>query len=574
MTMLTMSILIFFTLFSVQWGEKFRDKEDTIPTLTIIVGMAGMAAIGMAFRSLVIYRKSALMSKRIHAKMAFKTVHAKITEFMQRVPLGLLLNRFSHDVDIMDKRIPLLISYVALEFFLVIVDLIAVIIGADTFLLLIPCFIYVVLGWWYRTRYMNAKREVMRLYSITKSPISGWGEAIVKGSTVLRNLDREKYCVDKMDLLIHENNKNLITKDGLDGWFNNRVSIWGWLIVLVPAYIYVILQFRNSEDIKYENLILLVIRTGSLAGDFQLFVTDSAEMENQMIAIERCKWFEDIQPEENYTDLEIDEKEYEIHKKKKFDMKDKERWGNKNIFKLGKIEVKDLVAKYPTRDKPILNGVTVEFKPGEKIGIIGRTGAGKTSFIKLFSRILVPSSGSIIIDGVDISKINLKILRDQIMTLSQDSSLFEGTLRENIDPYMTDEKEIAKVKGLLLELGLDNQSLVKKGLEMEVEPEGGNLSQGEKQIISFVRALHNRRRVVIFDEATSNLDMKTEELFQAKTEEYFKDSTMMIIAHRIQTVMNCDKILVFDDGKVAEFDSPENLRKDPESVFSKLCEKL
>lgn len=188
MTMLTMSILIFFTLYSVRWGEEFRDGKDTIPTLSIIVGMSILAAIGTALRAIVVFRKSALMSKRIHARMAFKIMHAQITEFLQRVPFGQLLNRFSHDIDIMDKRIPLLLGYVSLEFFLVIVDLIAVIIGAETLLLLIPCLIYVIVGWWYRIRFMKAKREVMRLFSITKSPISGWGEAIVKGSTVLRSL--------------------------------------------------------------------------------------------------------------------------------------------------------------------------------------------------------------------------------------------------------------------------------------------------------------------------------------------------------------------------------------------------
>lgn len=574
MTMLTMSILIFFTLYSVEWGEAFKEGKETLPLLQLIVGMSILAAIGTALRAIVYIRKSALMSKRIHARMTFRIMHAQITEFLQRVPFGQLLNRFSHDIDIIDKRIPLLLGYVSLEFFLVIVDLIAVIIGAETLLLLIPCFIYIVVGWWYRTRFMKAKREIMRLFSITKSPISGWGEAIVKGSTVLRALGREPYCVEKMNNLIHENNKNLIVKDGLDGWFNNRISIWGWVIVMIPAYLYVMFRFRNAEDIVYSNLILLVIRTGSLAGDFQIFVTDSAELENQMIAIERCKSFEDIKPEENYTDLEIDEKEYEIHKNDKFDMKDKERWGNKDIFKHGKVEVENVTSKYPTREKPILDRVTLEFKPGEKIGIIGRTGAGKTSFIKLFSRILTPKSGKVLIDGVDISTINLKILRDQVMTLSQDSSLFEGTLRENIDPYLTEENEIKKLKTLLIDMGLDNPNLAKRGLEMKIEPDGSNLSQGEKQIVSFVRSLHNKRKVVIFDEATSNLDMKTEELFQEQIKIHFADSTMMVIAHRIQTVMGCDRILVFDDGKIAEFDTPNNLRKNPNSVFSKLCEKL
>ena len=182
----------------------------------------------------------------------------------------------------------------------------------------------------------------------------------------------------------------------------------------------------------------------------------------------------------------------------------------------------------------------------------------------------MPRNGTIKIDGIDISKTDLKHLRHQITVVSQNCFLFEDTLRNNINPYLSDpEKERALVK-MMIEMGLDSEELREKGMDMMVENDGGNLSQGQKQIISFVRAVEKNRRIIILDEATANVDVETERLFSEALKAHFADSTMIIIAHRIQTVINCDKICVFDAGKIVEFDSPQNLLRKEGSIFKEL----
>lgn len=556
MTLITMPILIYYTLYTVQWGEEFRDGEDSMPTLMIILAFSFLSGLSLGLRGIIYFFQGVRMSREIHSRMSFRVIHSRVTDFLQRIPFGQLLNRFSNDIDIIDRRIPQLIGYVTIIVLVVIVDLVAVVLASGNYFFIIPCVAYIVLGVWYRTRFMRAQREVMRLYSISKSPISGWGEAMVKGAPILRTLGKQEYAGGKMDLIIEENMKNLVVKEAIIVWFNDRMAIWGWIIVLLPAYIYVILKFRTDETINYANFVLLVIRTSSLASDFDILVANSSNLELDAIAIERCKGFEEIKPESNYKTLKLDQKEYEFNLKKEFDCLDAKRWKDKRVFKSGKIEVRNVTASYPTREEPILKSINVVLNPGEKVGIIGRTGAGKSSFIKLFSRILTPDSGKVLIDDIDLASMDLKILRDQITTISQNSALFEGTLKENIDPYLKDKSKVKEIEERLKELNFTSPEFTKLGLDMKILPNGDNLSQGEKQIVSFVRALNKNRKVVIFDEATADLDMETEKLFQGMIDLHFEGSTMIVIAHRIQTVLKCDRILVFDNGSVTEMMRP------------------
>lgn len=327
--------------------------------------------------------------------------------------------------------------------FLVLVDIAAVLIGANDFWLIIPCILFLIVGHIMRLRYMKAKREMMRLYSITKSPISGLTEALIKGSPLIRALNREEYFSNKMCEYIEENNKSGYVGYGLDQWFQQRMAIVAWFIVLIPSYAYVIYKFFNLEpntDFKYETLVLFVLRTSSLAADYTTFSRDSAELEYSLIAIERCHGFEELRSEPGYRELPSGEGKPE-NKKDKPEGRNEEH--EEILFPNGNIKVDNIVAYYPGTEQgtPVLNGVNVEIVAGEKIGIVGRTGAGKSSFIKLFSRLLIPSSGTITIDGKDISKLDVKHLRHQIMVISQNCSLFEGTLRNNIDPYMNDPKK-------------------------------------------------------------------------------------------------------------------------------------
>ncbi|KAJ2729606.1 hypothetical protein H4S00_000398 [Coemansia sp. D1744] len=232
--------------------------------------------------------------------------------------------------------------------------------------------------------------------------------------------------------------------------------------------------------------------------------------------------------------------------------------------------------QYNPTSSLVLSNLSFSVGSQEKIGIVGRTGAGKSSLVQAIMQMVEPAAGKIIIDGVDIATIGLHDLRSCISIIPQDPTLFEGTMRDNLDPmdeYTDDEVWAAvrtiRIEGLLekpTEKYIENPRDDKMGvwvegvgLNMWVKYGGSNFSVGERQLISLCRALLWKRKILVLDEATANIDNKTDQLIQAVLRDEFKDCTVLTIAHRLNTVMDSDRILVMDQGSVAEFDTPKNL---------------
>jgi ATP-binding cassette subfamily C (CFTR/MRP) protein 4 len=239
----------------------------------------------------------------------------------------------------------------------------------------------------------------------------------------------------------------------------------------------------------------------------------------------------------------------------------------------GQVVFQNVTARYGEDSEPVLKNLSFTVNPGEKIGIVGRTGAGKSSLIKLFWMSLKPSEGQVLIDGTDIAQVDLKALRNEVMIVSQETALFLGSLRENIDPTCGSEKD-DEILTILDSLAFKNKLIAEKGLDAKVDAGGANYSQGERQVICFARTLINKRKLIILDEATANVDIKTEQAIQKAQETQFKESTMFIIAHRINTVLNCDKIMVLKFGEIVEFDKPEFLLQNPDSYFKNIYDKM
>ncbi|KAJ2858286.1 Canalicular multispecific organic anion transporter 1 [Coemansia erecta] len=240
----------------------------------------------------------------------------------------------------------------------------------------------------------------------------------------------------------------------------------------------------------------------------------------------------------------------------------------------------------------VLKGISFKIKGKQKIGVVGRTGAGKSSLTYALMRIVEPAAGTIFIDGIDISTIGLNALRSQISIVPQDPVLFEGTVRDNLDPKgdFTD-KEIwevvnkAHIQDLLKTptakyapsnncqsnfFDMASRPWVEKtGLDKWVTSNGKNFSVGQRQLISLCRALLWRRPILILDEATANIDMATDKIMQQVVQAEFQSSTVITIAHRLDTIMNSDKILVVDNGRIAEYDTPSNLLAQSNSQFAK-----
>ena len=241
----------------------------------------------------------------------------------------------------------------------------------------------------------------------------------------------------------------------------------------------------------------------------------------------------------------------------------KEKWPQK-----GEISFKNFSVKYRPDTDIVLKNLNLTIKPGEKVGVCGRTGSGKSTMCLCLFRILEAEEGQIFIDGVDISTIGLDLLRNSITIIPQDPCLMEGTLKENIDPFnKSKNSEIIKI---LKDIGFEYIEEDDKILDKNIEQNGSNLSVGQKQLICIARALLRKSKIVIMDEATSTLDLKTQSIMLKALDKYFKDSTVLSIAHRIESVMNFDRIMVFDEGELKEFDKPSQLIKKKNSLFFKL----
>lgn len=227
--------------------------------------------------------------------------------------------------------------------------------------------------------------------------------------------------------------------------------------------------------------------------------------------------------------------------------------------------------RYRADFEPILSGVSMEIAPGDQMGIVGRTGSGKSSLFRSLLRLTEVDSGVISIDGVDLATVGLDLLRSSISIIPQDPVLFSGTIRSNLDPFLvhTDEELWAALSKAKLKRAVNQ---LPGRLLHEVTEGGSNFSSGQRQLLCLARALVRRSKVLLLDEATSSVDYATDALIQRTISEEFGDrgSTILTIAHRLDTVMNANKILVMDAGKVGEFDTPQNLLNNPDSLFSTL----
>jgi ATP-binding cassette subfamily C (CFTR/MRP) protein 3 len=265
-----------------------------------------------------------------------------------------------------------------------------------------------------------------------------------------------------------------------------------------------------------------------------------------LVSLERC---------ENYT--KISQEKYPVLATDK-NLKQYPSFNDKitTFISDGKINFNNYSVKYRPNTPLVLKNLNFEINPKEKIGVVGRTGSGKSTLCLCLFRLLEADQGKISIDDIDISSIGLEILRKNLTIIPQEPTLIEGTLRENVDPaeIFSDEKILEVLKAV----GLDD-FLEGKNLDYKIENNGNNISIGEKQLICIARALIKKSKIILMDEATANIDYKTETFLQNSINKELKECTVITIAHRIKTIINYDRILVLNNGEIVEYDSPKNL---------------
>ena len=257
------------------------------------------------------------------------------------------------------------------------------------------------------------------------------------------------------------------------------------------------------------------------------------QLETRLISLERCSYFMKVKPEEGYKGLDLLENALRQNKNVNLDLS-KLSWPSR-----GKLEIKNLFVRYRQDLPDVLKNINLTIEPGTKVGIVGRTGAGKSTLISALYRTFDQYKGDIVYDGLEIRQIDLKVLRNSMTIIPQDPYVFADSLRNNMDPVgkFSDEAII----DILRKVNLWRKFKEMDGLESTIEGGGSNVSQGEKQLLCLARALLFDNRLVLMDEATANIDTQTEVLIQRLIKEKFVNSTILMIAHRLNTILHCDK---------------------------------
>ncbi|KAL4503360.1 hypothetical protein ABPG72_000966 [Tetrahymena utriculariae] len=495
----------------------------------------------------------------IHRKIISSLIFAPLNEFFERVPIGRVLNILSKDLSVIDTEVGYSIGNFFVSFFSLMGDT-ALCVYSSSLYVLIPLFLFVVICKLLQMYYMNSQREVVRLETLTRSPIISFFNEALNGLSSIRAFKQEDRFFQIHCKNIDENKKCQFSFIGMESWFKQNLTFFS-LLVNTASISFCL--FWNKQNPSMTGLLLTF--AFSIDTTVQSFIRNWNNIEKNFVSIERCHQFSQIQTEKGYDSYLQNRQEY---KRQLLNPLPPDQDSLYNWPQQGKIIIDDLYLKYRPNLPYVIKGITTQIKPCEKIGVVGRTGAGKSTITLSLLRIIEAFKGKITIDGVDISKIRLDQLRHKITIILQDPILFDGTLRDNIDPLnkFNDEEIIQTLEKCQLQKLTQSE----KGLNTYINESGDNLSVGEKQLVCIARALLKKSKIVLIDEATANIDIQTDHMIQQTISSVFKDCTVLTIAHRLNTILNSDRILVLSQGHIEEFDSPANLIKNPNSHFYSL----
>ncbi|CAB3994524.1 multidrug resistance-associated 5 isoform X1 [Paramuricea clavata] len=482
-------------------------------------------------------------SSNLHNQV-FRAVTKSPMEFFDTTPIGQILNRFSKDIDEMDTRLPFLVEALVLNLSLLLVTIILIAVLFYWFIIALVFFIALFI--FLNIVFRRSVRELKRLDNISRSPIFSHISASVQGLSTLHAYGKTEEFVEKFEKLLDGNTLPFFMFACSHRWLAVRLDIITIGITTVTALLVVLL--RDNVPAAMGGLaITYAIR---MSGTLQFTVRLTAETEAIFTSVERLL---------HYIDNLKQEAPSSIPDKKPADV-----WPAK-----GSLSMVGLKMRYREGLPLVLKGITCNIKAEEKIGIVGRTGSGKSSIGVSLFRLVEPADGTICIDGVNILDIGLDDLRSKLSIIPQDPILFIGTVRYNLDPFHAhaDEDvwialERAHIKDTISNLPLK--------LQAPVVENGENFSVGERQLMCMARALLRNCKILMLDEATAAIDSETDAKIQDTIREAFKDCTMLTIAHRLNTVMDSDRIMVMEQGQIVEFDKPSALLANKDSLFGSL----
>ncbi|KAF5021218.1 hypothetical protein F66182_6737 [Fusarium sp. NRRL 66182] len=545
-----------------------NDKHhvDAMYYLTVLAAIGIAGALAALFRDLWVFLGSLTASKRIHDRLIASVTRAKF-KFFDVTPLGQLMNRFSKDLEAVDQEIaPVAIGVISCGISLMMT------VGLISFIT--PKFLYAAFGiaavfYLVASFYLRASRDLKRLEAVQRSPLfQQFGETLSGMTTIRAYGDERRFIRDNLEK-INTQSRPFIYLWACNRWLAFRADLVGDLVAFFAGMFLIFNLGKTDAGAAGISLSYALSFTESVLWLVRLYAIN----EQNMNSMERIK---------EYLD-EKQEAEAIIE-----DNRPPHNWP-----RTGAVEFVDYTTSYRKELNPVLHNISLKIEPQEKVGIVGRTGAGKSSLALAIFRALEADKGKILIDGLEIGQIGLQDLRENITIVPQDPTLFHGTIRTNLDPFdqYTDEQIFGALRRVQL-IGPDdpttvpttptqtpsspNSSAVKANkniflnLQSSVAASGTNLSQGQRQLLCLARAMLKSPTVLVMDEATASIDYATDSKIQETIREL--TGTVITIAHRLATIVDYDKVLVLDKGQVVEYAHPWELINNKEGTFRSMCE--
>jgi len=497
------------------------------------------------FRGLFFFSMTLRATTRLHNKM-FKAVLKAPMLFFNDTPVGTILNSFSKDQDTADESLPDVIHMTMIYLMILITTVVIVCVSLPYYTIIIAVLLvsFVIMYLMYTPAAARLKDDG----GVKNSHIFAHLNESLSGVVVLRAFRCEDMFSRMSNDKINAAHRAMFCNDQLNLWLSFRLDFVSAVLVFATA-IFAVVQKGTVDAATFG---VAISNSFQQLVFYTWVVRGFAEINQQIACMQRMDRFVHVNQEADDIIME---------------KRPSDSWPTN-----GHVEIENLSLRYAPQLPLALKQLTITVQAGEKIGVVGRTGSGKTTLLMSLFRLIEPEPGSKIrIDGVDVMDMGLADLRSRVAIIPQEPVMFKGTVRTNLDPFnkyaeddMWDALDCANLKQEVEAYDLK--------LEAVVLENGSNFSLGQKQLFCLARAVLNRSKLLVFDEATAAMDLETDAQIQATIRRIFADRTILTIAHRLETIIDSDRILVMDNGSVLEFDSPAKLLRDSNSSFSKLVD--
>ncbi|XP_060068252.1 ATP-binding cassette sub-family C member 5-like [Ylistrum balloti] len=516
-----------------------EDKSDYTDWYLTVYIYAAAGVTGMAvLKGIVIGMVVINASVNLHNK-AIKRVMGTPMRYFDANPPGRILNRFSRDIEEADVFIPYMMDHL-LQITIIVITSLATIAYNFPWILL-PIIPVVFCVYIIQTISSVAIRNFKRLENVVRSPLLSHVTTSCIGLSTIVAYSEENDFINGCKQYSDRTTVGIFLYETCLKWIGQQMNMCGLVLSLTTTIVVLFTKDAISPAFAAMSL-TMAINVASLTQFLSHALND---VDARFTSIERIHEYENLEIEKETGNLQVDK-----------------TWPSQ-----GRITFSNVEMKYREDMDPTLKNISFDIIPKQKVGIVGRTGAGKSSLTAALFRLTDLSGGHVFIDDVEICSLSRKLLRSNLSSIPQDPVLFAGTIRYNLDPFdkYTDDQVWAALEQVHMK---EKMNLLEQTLDFYVEESGENFSVGERQLICLARAILRQNKILVLDEATASIDTSTDAMIQKTIRDSFSDCTVLTIAHRLNTVLHCDVILVMDAGRVIEIGSPQTLLKSPSSHFN------